>query len=147
MKGCYCLVVELNENSKINIGKLGKLNFKKGTYVYVGSAMNSLPSRLKRHLNEDKKLHWHIDYLLKDEHSEIVEIIFNIADEKIECELSKKIAIETSGIAKFGCSDCGCMSHLYYFSDENRAIETVKDAYDSIAMPYHDLKYFMELKK
>ena len=67
MKGCYCLIINLDKNSEIRIGrKLGKIKFKKGTYVYVGSAMNSLESRLKRHLSDEKKMHWHIDYLLKE---------------------------------------------------------------------------------
>ena len=56
MKGCYCLTIHLKNAKKIKVGKLGMINFKKGYYVYVGSAMNSLESRLKRHLSEDKKL-------------------------------------------------------------------------------------------
>lgn len=56
MKGCYCLIIKLSNNSKIKIGKkLGKLDFTKGHYVYVGSAMNSLESRIKRHLSDEKK--------------------------------------------------------------------------------------------
>lgn len=54
MKGCYCLIIKLEKNEKIKIGKLGSINFKKGHYVYVGSAMNSLESRLKRHLSDEK---------------------------------------------------------------------------------------------
>lgn len=63
MKGCYCLVIKNDETTKIKIGKLGRLDFKKGYYVYVGSAMNRLESRLKRHLSNKKKMHWHVDYL------------------------------------------------------------------------------------
>lgn len=47
MKGCYCLIINLENPSKIKIGKLGRVDFKKGYYVYVGSAMNYLESRLK----------------------------------------------------------------------------------------------------
>ena len=147
MKGTYCLIVNLNKDTQIKIGKIGKINFKKGYYVYVGSAMNSLIARLNRHLNDDKKLHWHIDYLLKNKNTEIVEILFNISDKKIECELSQNIALKTDGIADFGCSDCECESHLYYFKNKTETIECIKQTYDSIAMDYHDLKYFKELKK
>jgi Uri superfamily endonuclease len=43
MKGCYCLIIKLNNDRTVKIGKkLGKIEFKKGYYVYVGSAMNSL---------------------------------------------------------------------------------------------------------
>lgn len=140
MKGCYSLIIFLRENQKIKIGKLKKINFKKGHYVYVGSAMNSLESRVKRHLSEEKKLHWHIDYLLKNKNTEITEVIYNISAEKIECELSQYISKKTRGIEGFGCSDCKCESHLYYFENEKEAIECVKNAYDSIAMEYKSLK-------
>ena len=134
MKGCYCLIIEVDETSEIKIGKkLGKIQFEKGFYVYVGSAMNSLESRLKRHLSEEKKMHWHIDYLLKK--AEIVDIIYN-ENKKVECELSQYLASKTEGIDDFGCSDCKCESHLYYFKNRNEAIECVKKAYDSIAVEY-----------
>lgn len=139
MKGCYCLVIKLDETSEIKIGKkLGKIKFNKGHYVYVGSAMNSLPSRIKRHLSDEKKLHWHIDYFLK--YSQITEVIYNKSNRKIECDLSKYIASKTFGIRDFGCSDCDCESHLYYFKTKKEAIECVKDAYDSIAMDFEILK-------
>lgn len=134
MKGCYCLIIRLDEDCEIKIGKLGKIYFKKGHYVYVGSAMNSLESRINRHLNEEKKLHWHIDYLLKE--SEISNVIYNVSTKKVECELSQYLSNKTTSIKGFGCSDCMCESHLYYFKNKNEAIEYVKDAYDSIAMEY-----------
>ncbi len=134
MKGCYCLIIKVDETSTIKIGKkLGEIQFKKGFYVYVGSSMNSLESRLKRHLSNEKKLHWHIDYLLKK--AEIVDIIYN-EDKKVECELSQYLASKTEGIKDFGCSDCECESHLHYFKNRDEAIECVKDAYDSIAVEY-----------
>jgi len=130
MKGCYCLMISLNDTQTIKIGKLGIIKFKKGCYVYVGSAMNSLEARLARHLSEDKKLHWHIDYLLRK--SEITDIIYN-ENRKVECELSRYISARTESVENFGCSDCGCESHLHYFKNRNEAIECVEDAYDSIA--------------
>jgi len=134
MKGCYCLIINLEKSSKIKIGKLGKIDFEEGYYVYVGSAMNYLESRIKRHLSSTKKLHWHIDYLLKK--ASISEVIYNESTKKIECDLSQYISSNASGISGFGCSDCGCNSHLYYFKNRNEAIECVKNAYDSIAMEY-----------
>ena len=136
MKGCYCLTIHLKNTKKIKVGKLGKINFKNGYYAYVGSAMNSLESRIKRHLSDEKKLHWHIDYLLKK--AEITCIIYN-ENKKVECELSKFLATKTEGVKNFGCSDCDCESHLYYFKNRNEAIESVQNAYKSIAM---DFEYF-----
>jgi Uri superfamily endonuclease len=95
--------------------------------------MNSLESRIRRHLSDEKKLHWHIDYLL--EKSEITDVIYN-ENKKVECELSQYIAQKTDGVKDFGCSDCECESHLYYFKNRNEAIECVENAYDSIAMNY-----------
>lgn len=138
MKGCYCLIIQLENHSPIKIGKkLGKIEFKQGYYVYVGSAMNSLESRIKRHLSDEKNLHWHVDYLLKK--AEITDVIYNESKRKIECDLSKSISQKSEGIKDFGCSDCECESHLYYFKNKKEAIETVENAYNSIAM---DFKYF-----
>lgn len=138
MKGCYCLIIKLNKKSTIKIGKkLGKIEFKKGYYVYVGSAMNSLESRIKRHLSDEKKLHWHVDYLLKK--SEITDVIYTESERKIECDLSQSISEKSKGVKDFGCSDCKCESHLYYFKNRKEAIETVENAFDSIAVEF---KYF-----
>ena len=138
MKGTYCLIINLNNTSKIKIGKkLGKIDFDKGYYVYVGSAMNSLESRINRHLSDEKKMHWHIDYFLKE--SEIEEVIFNESTKKIECKLSHYISKKATCTQGFGCSDCECESHLYYFKNRKEAIECVENAYDSIAMEF---KYF-----
>ena len=133
MKGCYCLIIKVNNEKAIKIGKkLGNTIFKKGHYVYVGSAMNSLNARINRHLSYEKKLHWHIDYLLKE--SEVTDVIYAETTKKIECILSKYLSRQTDGINNFGCSDCHCESHLYYFKNRKEAIENVLNAYDSIAM-------------
>ena len=56
MKGCYCLIIYVKRKSQITVGKkLGVIEFKKGIYVYIGSAMNSLEARLSRHLSDSKK--------------------------------------------------------------------------------------------
>ena len=133
MKGCYCLIIKVEENKNLKIGKKLKVEFKKGYYVYIGSAMNGLESRVKRHLSKSKKLHWHIDYLLK--YSQIIEVIYNI-DQKVECELSKELSKRNEYIQDFGCSDCECDSHLYYFKNRKEAIDEVINAYNSIACPF-----------
>ncbi len=133
MKGCYCLIIKTEENKNLKIGKKLKVEFKKGYYVYIGSAMNGLESRVKRHLSKSKKLHWHIDYLLR--YCEVVEVIYNI-NQKVECELSKELSKRNDYIQDFGCSDCECNSHLYYFKNRKEAIDEVINAYNSIACPF-----------
>jgi Uri superfamily endonuclease len=117
LKGTYCLVIHLNQKSRIKVGKMGFIDFKKGYYVYVGSALNSLESRIKRHLSADKKLHWHVDYLLMDKNAEVVDVVFAVSDDRWECSIASEISKNGEGIPKFGCSDCKCPSHLFYFND------------------------------
>ena len=143
MKGCYCLIISMKKSEKLCIGNLHQdYNFKKGWYVYIGSAMNSLIPRIKRHLSDDKRMHWHIDYLLDGENSEIRDVLFNVSDKKIECDLASIISKDGEGIPKFGCSDCNCNSHLIYFKRKRDAVNTVKNAYDELDMEYHNLNYF-----
>lgn len=132
MKGCYCLIINVESENTIKIGKKLNIQFDKGYYIYVGSAMNSLMAIIKRHLSDEKKLHWHVDYLLKN--AKITDVIYNESTKKVECELSKFIASKTNGIKDFGCSDCDCESHLYYFKNRNEVIKCVLNAYDSISM-------------
>ena len=143
MKGTYCLIINLSKDCRIKIGnRLGFIKFKKGSYVYIGSAMNSLEARVKRHLRDDKKKHWHIDYLLLNENSEIKEILINVSDKKIECDLANNIIKDEEFVSEFGCSDCDCSSHLVYFESSKLAVEKVKKAYELIDMDYKTLEEF-----
>lgn len=111
----YCLLIKLKDNETIKIGKIGEIDFQEGYYVYIGSALNSLEGRIKRHLKEEKKLFWHVDYLLASSNSKIEEVIFEKSGEKWECEIAREIATSGLPINQFGCSDCKCNSHLFYF--------------------------------
>lgn len=134
MKGSYCLIINLKKDTKIKIGKkLGVINFKKGCYVYVGSAMNSLESRVKRHLSDNKKKHWHIDYLLLNKNTEIEKVYTKESNEKLECKIANKIIENQDSIANFGCSDCKCQSHLIYFENSklaNLKVPSVLNSFD-----------------
>ena len=112
MKGSYILLIKLNKDKEIQIGKLGKIFFKKGYYAYIGSALNSLEKRIQRHLRSEKKIHWHIDYLLKN--AEIIDVFYKENSEKEECNIAKQLEKEFISIIDFGCSDCKCKSHLFH---------------------------------
>ena len=114
MKGCYILIIELKENKSIQVGKIGNIGFKKGFYVYIGSALNGLEQRINRHLRNEKKIRWHIDYLLQN--GEITDIFYKENDIKEECSVAKKFDGKLKSIPNFGCSDCRCKSHLFYGS-------------------------------
>ena len=62
--GIYNLIINLQSDTFIHVGKLGGFLFKKGYYVYTGSARKGLKARIERHARKEKTLHWHIDYLL-----------------------------------------------------------------------------------
>lgn len=112
--GSYILLLELNKNVEILVGKLGKINFKKGNYAYVGSALNGLESRIKRHLRKQKKIHWHIDYLLKK--ANIVNVFYKENEKRYECNIVQSLNKNLNEIFGFGCSDCNCKSHLFFGS-------------------------------
>lgn len=115
MKGSYILIVKIPGNKQIRIGKLGHIDFAKGFYIYVGSAMNGLEGRIRRHLSENKKLHWHLDYLLGE--GEVVEVYIKESNSREECEVARKLSEIFDSISGFGSSDCRCKSHLFYTED------------------------------
>jgi len=95
--------------------------FKKGDYIYIGSAKGCLEARLGRHLKKDKKSFWHIDYLLKDERTQISQIW--IIDKKMECQTAEVFCQDpTTEIIKkgFGSLDCKCLTHLFFINDEKK---------------------------
>lgn len=113
MKGIYILLIKIDKNIEIEIGSLGKINFDKGIYSYIGSAQNNLEKRIQRHKIKNKKLRWHIDYLLKNKYVKILKIYYKKAGREEECKIAKMLSKTEIPISKFGCSDCDCKSHLF----------------------------------
>ena len=62
--GIYQLRIRLRQPKVIRVGALGRHHFPVGWYIYTGSARSGLVQRIRRHLRQDKRKHWHIDYLL-----------------------------------------------------------------------------------
>ncbi len=116
MRGSYILIVELKNDMIISIGKKGEKCFNKGYYIYVGSALNGLDQRIQRHLRKQKKIHWHIDYLLN--HAVIIDVFYKESKIREECNIAKKLDGQLFSILGFGCTDCRCKSHLFYGSFE-----------------------------
>ncbi len=112
-KGAYLLLVKISKDTKIEIGALSKLFFEKGTYVYVGSAMNGIEKRVKRHFGKRKKIFWHIDYLLSAPGVKLGAALAKPSKLREECKIANKIALEGIPVLGFGCSDCNCNSHLF----------------------------------
>jgi Uri superfamily endonuclease len=122
MKGTYLLIMALPKDSSVMVGKHGIIHFKKGCYVYIGSALNGLEQRIQRHLSTDKKTHWHIDYLLP--FTEIVDIFYKENNRRDECRIAQSLERNFASIPGFGCSDCCCNSHLF-FGSFDKIIQTI----------------------
>ena len=112
-RGSYLLLLTLRKHKRIDIGRLGRIAFRKGHYVYVGSAMRHLAARVARHLRTRKRLHWHIDYLLQAADRVIPLPIRSSL--RLECRIARALACTlASGPKGFGSSDCDCPTHLFF---------------------------------
>jgi len=115
-KGTYALLIALSKETSIAVGRLGLFTFPPGYYLYVGSAQSGLYPRVKRHLKGEKRLRWHIDYLL--ESAQVVEVWYAPGGESQECfwcQIAHEMPQSAIPAKGFGSSDCRCPSHLIYF--------------------------------
>ncbi len=117
MKGVYVLIMELEKDTIIRVGKLGKFSFEKGYYAYTGSALGTGGfKRVTRHFNissgKNMTRKWHIDHLLSD--SKVIVAVLIPTNKNIECNVAEAISDFCTGIPGFGCSDCSCSTHLFY---------------------------------
>ena len=116
-RGSYLLVLKLTEGGEVGIGKLGKVKFPKGYYLYAGSARKDLTRRIERHRRLRKTKFWHIDYLR--EHADFRAAVPIRASDDLECEIAEAInGIAAWNIPGFGCSDCSCGSHLFGMKED-----------------------------
>ncbi|MDD1762102.1 MAG: GIY-YIG nuclease family protein [Methanothrix sp.] len=116
-KGIYTIIIFLPQDRRIMVGSLGAMDFSQGYYSYTGSARG--PGGLKRvdrHIQVSKGIkrtrRWHIDYLLP--HCSFVEAIITRTELDLECEIAQAIGKALQPQLRFGCTDCGCNSHLHY---------------------------------
>ncbi len=115
-RGTYVLYLLLPRTTRIRIGALGAFDFPRGRYAYVGSAQNGLAARLARHLRDDKRLHWHIDYFLRHTHVLGIEVVRSAR--RLECQRAQELLRSRGACViapRFGASDCHCRAHLIYF--------------------------------
>lgn len=124
MKGSYCILMLLPADARVSVGALGKTLFRKGVYVYVGSAQGGVEARVGRHLRGSKKKRWHIDYLLPK--AEVFSVVTVPGEDKsVECQIAGSLlACERASVPvrRFGSSDCRCDSHLIFFGDSDPEI-------------------------
>ena len=114
-QGVYCLIMILPDPADLKIGARGTCRFPPGYYCYVGSAHANLAKRLARHQSREKKLRWHIDYLLQ--RARIIDMEIILTSRRLECEFSRAVARQAGPVVMpgFGSSDCRCLTHLHHF--------------------------------
>ena len=113
--GLYQMHIFLSDSKRIGVGRLGRFSFPKGKYIYTGSAKRGLNARIERHKRSDKKLHWHIDFLLEAKSARITSVDTLEFHEGGECALNQSVNGQHI-VNGFGSSDCrnGCKSHLVF---------------------------------
>ena len=151
--GAYALILRLDEQKRIRIGKLGEFDFPKGDYVYFGSAKGGggIRARLGRHLIGSNQTYWHIDYLRQK--ASVVGFCTLVSsiekkvppvEKPLECIWSNALSqiVNVRIVAYgFGASDCvyKCPAHLFYISNRDWNIESLRTimAYGAGIKPEH----------
>jgi len=126
MRGTYILLLECLKDIEISVGSLGMIRFKNGYYAYIGSAMNGLENRIRRHLLKKKRVFWHIDYLTTSEHFNIIKVFAKVSDRKEESDIAKMFEGEFKYINSFGSSDSNDKSHLFIITDLDKFFKIIK---------------------
>ena len=142
MKGAYLLIMEIKQTVTIQIKSLGSVSFAPGEWVYVGSGMGngstSIENRLLRHFRDDKKIYWHIDYLLSA--GAMVTKALGIESQKhVECLLARTLSDHDNflpGPRGFGSSDCrkGCGTHIYHYQGKQPIGDSLRQVLDKLGL-------------
>jgi sugar fermentation stimulation protein A len=116
-RGNYLILLKISEPMEIAAGSLGPRLYDPGWYVYAGSAQKNLSARVNRHLRKIRKQkHWHLDYLTP--YAETIKALPVFSYRNLECSLAQGLSVlGGKAVPGFGCSDCRCGSHLFYFAD------------------------------
>jgi Uri superfamily endonuclease len=103
------------EETQITVGRLGTFRFPAGWYAYAGSALGpgGIRARLARHRRSEKRLHWHIDYLMA--FCSLAESWEVTSSTRLECAWAAaagQLPGARIAVPGFGASDCRCAGHL-----------------------------------
>ena len=127
-RGVYQIFFRLSVASTLQIGRLGAFTFPPGEYVYTGRASRNLPKRVLRHATGGKRLHWHIDYLLRSDAARIERVELKSENPAEECRVNAAAARGRICVAPgFGASDCaaGCAAHLWHSKYEAKGLKKI----------------------
>ncbi|MES9971234.1 MAG: GIY-YIG nuclease family protein [Candidatus Thiodiazotropha sp.] len=115
--GTYALLLQTTKSKLVNVGRWGSINVEPGFYIYIGSAFGpgGVRARVARHCRAGKAKHWHIDYLR--ETATIESVWYSHSQTRLEHRWAGALAnwSRSEPVEGFGCSDCNCVAHLFYF--------------------------------
>ena len=107
--GAYRLTIHLVRPARVRVGRLGRLSFPAGLYVYCGSARRALPARVGRHLRRRKPTRWHIDYLLARPQARVVEV--RAWTDRTECDIAAEALADGASVIARGLGSSDCRRH------------------------------------
>ncbi len=110
------MILHASSRAEIQVGRIGKVIFSPGHYVYIGSARGpgGVRARLSRHCRKSKPRRWHIDYLGNIMHPVCAWISYD--PKHLEHDWARIVSKMpgTSPVNRFGSSDCKCPTHLFH---------------------------------
>jgi Uri superfamily endonuclease len=78
-------------------------------------------ARISRHIRTEKKIFWHIDYLVINPSVKVFALFRAESKWKMECDVNKSIVsnFDVSIVSGFGSTDCkaACGGHLLFLRD------------------------------
>jgi Uri superfamily endonuclease len=121
--GTYALVFACHETAAVEVGRFGTVRLLSGFYTYVGSAFGpgGVKARVERHWRDEKRRHWHIDYLTRMLVPQCA--WFSYGPTRVEHSWAEAFAAMSDfvPIPRVGASDCRCASHLFFSDTAPRA--------------------------
>ena len=123
--GIYALLFILSRETTVTVGRLGRLVFPGGCYVYIGSAMAGIGNRIRHHLSPHPHPRWHLDYLLP--RGKPAAIIAGHTSQPLECPLAVSLGRQFEVFRRFGSSDCRCRGHLFHNEELAPLVDAVRE--------------------
>lgn len=140
-RGTYILLIRLAKTRRIKPGKLPETDYQKGTYLYVGRARKGLRARIGRHLRSQKKIFWHIDYLLRKAKVEGIWVRLDFFDECLTASRIKELLTDKAiSIKGFGSFDCSCPGHLFYSSSSAQELTALRKKLGFEKVGIHEIR-------
>lgn len=116
-RGSYIVVLRLSRDRVLDVGDLGRVRFRKGYYLYAGSARADLAKRIEGHRRITKKTHGHIAHLRQ--YADWLGAFPIRTSDDLGCDLASALGSITEwSIPGFGSSDCSCSCHLFGAADD-----------------------------